>query len=136
MVDVPVNGAIEVGAAATVDWLADTAPGVTCTITVWVMAVPLIFAEIVFASATVEASVPVATPLASVGPSGCVSVLLVPVADSCTVAPLTGWPLASFAVTEIVDVAVPAASEVGRAVTVDRDGDTPPLPPPPDPTLI
>src|SRR5512135_563996 len=124
------------GAAATVDRLADTGPGATFTVAVWVIAVPLIFAEMVFASATVDASVPVATPLASVGANGCVSVFPVPVAASCTVAPLTGWPFASFAVTVIVDVALPAASDVGSAVTVDSDADTPPPPPLPAPALI
>jgi hypothetical protein len=44
------------------------------------------------ASATVELSVPVATPLAFVVPTGWVSVLPVPVAERTTVAPATGFP--------------------------------------------
>jgi hypothetical protein len=52
-----------------------------------VIATELIVAETVFVSATVEASVPVATPLALVVPTGCVRVLLDPVAARTTVAP-------------------------------------------------
>jgi hypothetical protein len=59
MVDVAPPVAIEVGAAATVDWLADTGPGVTVTVAVCVIAVPLIFADTVLDPAAVEASVPV-----------------------------------------------------------------------------
>src|SRR5215831_7890533 len=87
IVDVAPPGAIAIGEAETVDWLADTGPGVT---------------------ATVEARVPVARPLPSVGPAGCDSVFPVPVAASSTVAPLTGRLFASLAVTVIVAVALPA----------------------------
>src|SRR5207247_7622938 len=74
-------------------------------------ALPLswIVAEIVFASASVAASAPVATPLAFVGAAGCVSVFPDPVAASTTVAPGIGLPFASRAVTAIVDVPLPAA---------------------------
>ncbi len=82
-------------------------------------AVPPIVAETVFGSATVALSVPVATPVASVVPLGCVSVFPLPVAASTTVAPPIGLPLASFAVTVIVEVPLPAAMDGGAAVTVD-----------------
>jgi len=89
-----------------------------------VSAVPLAVAETVFVPPTVELRVPVATPLAFVGVPGCVSVLPLPVAESTTVAPLIGLPLASFTVTVMVDVLVPAGIDVGEAVTVDSEGDT------------
>src|SRR6266446_643887 len=54
------------------------------------MATALIVAETVLVAATVELNVPVATPLAFVVPTGCVSVFPVPVAASTTVAPATG----------------------------------------------
>jgi hypothetical protein len=70
MVEVSVTDAMDAGAAATVDWAASTAPGVTVTVAVCVIATALIVAETVFSSATVELSVPVATPLALVVPTG------------------------------------------------------------------
>ena len=74
--------------ALTVDWLADTVPASTTTVAVWVIATALIVAETVFEPAAVELRVPVATPLASVVPTGCVSVFpAVGVAASVTVAP-------------------------------------------------
>src|SRR5207248_2496509 len=88
---VPVPASIVGGAAATVDCAAETAPLVTVTVAVWVTASPLIMAEIVFASAAVERSVPVTVPSTPVGPAGCVSVLPLPVAPSATVAPLIGF---------------------------------------------
>src|SRR6266542_2328079 len=91
------------------------------------MAVPFAVAEMVFASATVELSVPVATPVASVVPVGCVSVLPPPVAASTTVAPLTGFPLVSVTVTVIVALPLPAVSDAGDAgdaPTVDSEGET------------
>ena len=90
------------------------------------IATPPIVAETVLVSGVVELSVPVATPLALVGPAGCVSVLPDPDALSVTVAPLTGLPFASRAVTVMVDVPLPDAIEVGEAVTVDCDADTGP----------
>jgi hypothetical protein len=78
---------IDVGAALTVDCVAETPPAVTDTVAVCVIATVLDVAEIVFDSATVELSVPVATPLAFVVALGWVSVLPVPVAANTTVAP-------------------------------------------------
>src|SRR6267378_3111356 len=112
------------GAAATVDWLDETAPGVTVTAAVAVNAVPFTVAEIVFPSGTVELSVPVATPLPSVTAGGCVSVFPPPVAANTTVAPLTGLPDPSLAVTVIVVPAPPAVMLAGAAATVDCVGDT------------
>src|ERR1700688_3263902 len=118
IVDVPVPAAMgEV--ALTVDSAADTAPALTTTVAVWVTATVLIVADTVFDSATVALSVPVATPLAFVGPTGCVSVLPVPVAASTTVAPLTGFPEASRAVTVIGDWLPLRAVSGGAALTVD-----------------
>ena len=118
MVVVAPPAAMLAGAAATVDWLADTAPGVTVTAAVGVSAVPATVAEIVFPSATVELNVPVTTPLASVTAAGCVSVFPLPVAASTTVAPLIRLPEPSFAVTVIVLVAPPAPMLAGAAATV------------------
>src|SRR5881409_2614940 len=116
---------MEVGAATTVDWPALTPPAVTVTVAVCVITTALIVAETVFPSATVELNVPAATPLAFVNP-GCVSVLPEPEAASTTVAPWIGLPLASLAVTVIVEGSVPAVMEVGAATTVDWPALTPP----------
>src|SRR5439155_601271 len=65
-------------------------------------------------------------PLASVVPTGWVNVLpAVGVTASVTVAPWIGLPLASFAVTVMVDVPLPAAMG-DVAVTVDKAADTVP----------
>jgi len=48
-----------------------------------------------------------------------VSALAVPVAASTTVAPVIGFPNASFAVTVIVEVSLPAVIDVGAATTLD-----------------
>src|SRR5205809_2679282 len=82
-------------------------------------------AETVFVSAVVELNAPVATPLASVGPVGWVSVLPLPLAWSRTVAPLIRLPFASRAVTVIVAVSVPASIVGGAALTVDCAAETP-----------
>src|SRR5437773_2694617 len=124
MVDVPAPAVIELGAATTVDWTAFTPPAVTVTVAVCVIATALIVAETVLLSATVELNVPAATPLAFVNP-GCVTVLPEPEAASTTVAPWIGLPLASCAVTVIVEVSVPAVMEVGAATTVDWPALTP-----------
>src|SRR5437867_384296 len=126
IVDVPLPAASEVGEACTVEREAETTADVKVTVTVCVSAVPFAVAETVFASATVEPSVPVATPLTLVVPLGWVSVLPLPVAESATVAPLTGLPLSSFTVTVIVDVPLPAVSEVGDALSVDCEAETGP----------
>src|SRR5436190_685508 len=89
--------------AMTVDTAAETVLGFTATEAVCVTATPSIVADTVFDSATVELSVPVATPLAFVVALGCVSVLPVPVAAMTTVAPAMGLPNASRAVTVTVD---------------------------------
>src|SRR6266516_4752698 len=124
MVEVPVPAAIgEV--ALTVDWPAETGPAFTTTVAVCVIATALMVAEIVFDSAGVDASVPVATPLALVGAAGCVRVLPDPVAASTTVAPGIGLPLTSRAVTVSVELPLPAA--IGDvALTVDCAADTGP----------
>jgi hypothetical protein len=87
MVELPLPAVIgEV--AVTVDRVAETAPAPTTTVAVCVMATELAVAEMVFDSAAVDESVPVATPLAFVVPTGCVSVLpVVGVTASTTVAP-------------------------------------------------
>src|SRR5438034_492610 len=124
IVDVPLPAVIG-DVALTVDWLADTAPAFTTTVAVCVIATALIVAEIVFDSASVDASVPVATPLAFVVVAGCVSVFPPPVADSTTVAPATGLPSAPQGVTEGVELPLPAA--IGDvALTVDCAADTGP----------
>src|SRR5205809_335079 len=102
MVELPLPAAIG-DVALTVDCAADTVPGFTTTVTVCVTATPLIVADTVFDSATVELRVPVATPLAFVTALGCVTVLPVPVAAMTTVAPAMGLPNASRAVTVTVD---------------------------------
>src|SRR4029077_6857782 len=130
----PVTGSVagpppavsEVGAATTVDCDADTAAGVTVTAAVCVIAVPLIVAEEIFCSAPVELRVPVATPVPSVVALGCVRVLPVPVAASTTLAPLIKLPLASLAVTVIVEEPLPATIDPGAALTVDWAADTGP----------
>src|SRR3989442_11455688 len=90
------------------------------------MATELMVADTVFVSAVFELSVPVATPLASVVPSGCVTVLpVVGVATSTTVAPWIRLPFASRAVTVMVDV--PLAAVMGDvAATVDWAAETVP----------
>src|SRR5207245_113052 len=117
IVDVPLPAVIG-DVAPTVDWLADTVPAFTTTVAVCVIATALIVAEIVFDSASVDASVPVATPLAFVVAAGCVSVLPDPVAASTTVAPGIGLPFTSRAVTVIVELPLPAATG-DVALTVD-----------------
>src|SRR5256714_3682897 len=87
IVDVPLPAAIG-DVAVTVDCPADTGPAFTTTPTVLGTPMVLIVAETVFVPAGVELSVPVATPLASVVPTGWVNVFpAVGVAASVTVAP-------------------------------------------------
>src|SRR5437867_3951002 len=94
-VELPVPATIG-DVAVTVDCAADTAPAVTTTVVACVIATASIVADTVFASAAVDDSVPVATPLALVVPTGCVSVFpVVGVAASVTVAAATGFPFAS-----------------------------------------
>ena len=126
MVETPVTAVIDEGAAATLDCAAETAPTVTVTAAVWVTATPSIVAETVFISGIVERTVPVATPLASVGPTGCVSTLPDPVAASTTVAPAIGLPATSRAVTVIVATPAMAGMDAGTAWTLDRVAETAP----------
>jgi len=87
IVEVPLPATIG-DVALTVDWAAETVPAFTTTVAVWVTPTPLIVAETVFDPAAVEARLPVAIPLASVVPTGCVNVLpAMGVAASTTVAP-------------------------------------------------
>src|ERR1051326_7395568 len=88
---------------------------VTVNVAVCWIATPLAVADTVLVSATVELSVPEATPIELVVPLGCVNVLPLPLALSTTVTPLTGLPKASLAVTRIVDVSDPGAMLVGAA---------------------
>src|SRR5207247_1448970 len=124
IVELPLPAAIG-DVALTVDWLADTAPAFTTTVAVCVIATALIVAEIVVYATSVDDGAPVATPPAFVVSAGCVRVLPPPVAASTTVAPGTGLPLASRAVTVIVEVPLPAV--IGDvALTVDWLADTAP----------
>src|SRR5436190_5971220 len=125
MVDVPLP-AVMGDVAVTVDKDAETDPTFTTTLAVCVIATALIVAETVFVPAAVALRVPVATPLASVVPTGWVNVLpAVGATASVTVAPWIALPLASFAVTVMVDVPLPAA--IGDvAVTVDCVAETVP----------
>src|SRR2546425_206806 len=124
MVDVPPPAVIG-DVAATVDCAAETVPAFTTTVAVWVIATALIVADTVFDSAVVDERAPVATPLALVVPTGCVNVFPVPEAASMTVAPCIGLPLASRAVTVMVE-AVPPAVIGDVAATVDWPADTAP----------
>src|SRR2546427_696083 len=101
MVDIPLPAVIG-DVAAIVDCAADTPSELTPTAAACAISTLSIVAAIVFHSATVELSVPVATPLALVTAAGWVSVFPLPVAASTTVAPLIGFPDASRAVTVIV----------------------------------
>src|SRR6185312_6957841 len=114
--------------AVTVDWAAETVPAFTTTVAVCVIATVLIVADTVFDPAAVDASVPVATPFASVVPMGWVSVFpVVGVAARVTVAPAIALPNGSLAVTVIVDAPPPAV--IGDvATTVDWLADTVPVP--------
>src|SRR5207249_2962839 len=125
MVEVPLPAAIgEV--ALTVDCAADTAPAFTTTVAVCVIATALMVADTVLVSAAVELSVPVASPLAFVVALGCVRVFPVGgLAASATVTPWIGLPVASFAVTVMVELPLPAV--IGDvAVTVDCAAETVP----------
>src|SRR5439155_457969 len=125
IVDVPLPAAIG-DVAVTVDRLAETVPAFTTTVAVWGLATALIVADTDFDPAAVDDSVPVATPLAFVVPTGSVNVLPpVGVTARVTVAPLIGFPLPSRAVTVIVEVPLPAV--IGDvAVTVDCAAETDP----------
>src|SRR6266496_1697981 len=92
MVDVPLPAVIG-DVAVTVDRAEDTKPALTTTVVVCVIATALIVADTVFDPAAVEPRLPVASPLASLVPIGCVRV--VPAggwAAGVTIAPLIGFP--------------------------------------------
>src|SRR2546421_40016 len=126
MVEVPVPATIGEG-AVTVDCAAETAPPVTATVVVWGIATAWIVVETGCVPAAVENRMPAASPLAVLVAVGCVRVFpAVGVAARTTVAPAIGFPLASFAVTVIVLVSVPALIDVGAAATVDCAAETPP----------
>jgi len=95
--------------------------GSTVTSAIWLIATPFAIAETVFRPAVFELNVPEATPLELVGPVGWVRVFPLPVALRTTVAPLTGVPLASLAVTVMVDELDPLLAMIvcGAAVIVD-----------------
>src|SRR5207247_615242 len=120
-----VPAVIEVGAGVTVDCEADNAPGVSVTLAVWVIATPLIVAAIAFPPVLVELNVAVNTPLPLVVPVAGLSVFPVPpVAVRLTLAPPIVLPLASRAVTVIVELPLPAVIDVGAADTVDCEAET------------
>ena len=81
-----------------------------------------------FTWASVELSVPVATPFGPVTPDGCVSVLLCPVAASVTVLLLITLPYWSRAVTVMVLALLPVDALIvaGAATTVVCDASTAP----------
>src|SRR5690348_6411884 len=108
---------------ARVERAPETVPAWTTTVAVWMTdTVPFTVADTVFDSAAVDVNDPVATPLASVTPTGCVIVLLVPVTASTTVAPATGLPSPSRAVTVTVDPAPPAViGEVADSVVCEAE---------------
>src|SRR5436190_2109921 len=124
---VPDPAGIDAGAAVTVEVVADTAPAVTVTPAVCVIATVLIVAEIGCASCRDELNVAVRTPVVgSVVPVAGVSVFPVPpAAVRLTLAPAIGLPFASRAVTVMVDEP-PAGIEAGAAATVEVVADTAP----------
>jgi hypothetical protein len=90
--------------------------------------VPLIVADTVLVPVVVELRAPVATPAGLVAAPGWVRVLSVPVADSTTVAPPTGFANASRAVTVMLEATPPPLAWMldGEALTVDVAADTGP----------
>src|SRR2546426_108239 len=124
IVELPLDAVIG-DVAARLDCVPETLLAITTTVAVCVTAIVLMVADTVFDPATTELRVPVATPSALVGPSGCVTVLPKPLAATTTAAPAMGLPNPSLAVTVIVEVPVPAVMG-DVAVTVDKDADTVP----------
>src|SRR5438132_1336270 len=80
---------------------------------------PLTAAETVFASATVELTVPVATPSAPVTAAGWVAVFPLPVACRTRGASVLGLPSASFAAAAFAAGPLPAVVAVGAAAAGD-----------------
>src|ERR1041385_6725470 len=96
------------------------AAGATVTVACWAIATVPTVADTVLVWASVELSVPVATPFVPVGPDGCVSVLLLPLTASVTVLFLMTLPYWSRAVTVIVLGPAPldAVMVAGAATTL------------------
>src|SRR5207249_8467318 len=116
--------------AVTVDCAAETAPTFTTTVSVCVMSPALMRAHTVFDPAAVELSVPVICPLASVVPTGCVSVFpVVGVAARVTVAPLIRSEERRGGDAGSVELPLPAVNGA-EALTVDCAADTPQPPTP------
>jgi hypothetical protein len=112
----------ELGLAATVDWLALTVFDTKVTAAVWVTVTESVvsLAVKVTDSLTASLTVKLAWPFAPVVPATVVIVELPLPAANETVFPLTGFPLASFSVTVIVDTLEPSAgTETGLAVTLE-----------------
>jgi hypothetical protein len=124
------SDAIVVGLAVAVEWAVVTAPAVKVTVAadgMTVIASDVSVAVNVAVPAVVEVVVNVATPLPFVVPETVVIVLVTPEDASVTVLPETGFESASFKITVIVEVVVPSAAiDIGLAVTVDCDAETPP----------
>src|SRR5205807_882493 len=123
----PDPAVIDAAAAVAFGRVPFTAPAVTVTLAVCVIATVLIVAEIVFPPVVVELNVAVRTPVVgSVVPVAGVRVFPVPPdAVRLTLAPPTGFPLASRAVTVIVEEP-PAGIDAGAAATVEVVADTAP----------
>src|SRR5439155_1094333 len=125
---VPDPAGIDAGAASTVEVVADTAPAVTVTAAVWVIATVLIVA--IGSSSRREVVLNVAVGASVVGYVGPLAAGWVcpvpPVAVSPALAPPIGLPLASRAVTVIVLVPDPAGIDAGAASTVEVVADTAP----------
>lgn len=117
---VPSAETFVLGEAAMVEVAADGAPAVKVTAVVTVVNPEGVAMESVFASATVDRIVPVATPEASVTAAGWVRVLPVPVDAKVVVTPLTGLLLASRRVMVSVEFVEPSAvTLLGDALIVE-----------------
>lgn len=106
---VPSAKTFVLGEAEIVEFAAEGAPAVKVTEVVAVLNPVGVAMLIVFVSATVDLTVPVATPDAFVTTAGCVRVFPVPVEAKVVETPLTGLLFASRRVIVSVEVAVPSA---------------------------
>jgi len=117
---VPSAETFVLGEAEIVEFVAEGAPAVKVTAVVAVLNPAGVAMLIVFASATVERTVPVACPDAFVVDPGCVRVFPVPVEANAVEAPLTGLLFASRRVIVRVEVVDPSAvTLVGEAEIVE-----------------
>src|SRR5512146_602346 len=116
----------DAGLAPTLDWLAETGPALTVIVGFWLMTTPLAVAVMVFTPAPVDETEPVATPEALVGELGWTMVFPDPVANKVTVAPTTGFPPASRAVTVTAEELPPAVNTAGETATLDVEPETTP----------